>query len=56
MATLGNPKTSKHLYDVEVRYLDGTRRTIEVYANNRDQASRIANRFDFEVCSVNMVG
>lgn len=52
---LGN-KTSKHLYEVEVIYIDGRRMKIDEYANSRAQASKIANQWDFSVASVNMIG
>lgn len=46
-----------HLYAVEVRSKgEWSTRSIDVLANRRDQASRIARDHGFVVCSVNMIG
>lgn len=55
MTRLG-PANAKHLYDVETTGKDGERIIIQVEANNRDQAARIAVKAGYEVRSVNMVG
>jgi hypothetical protein len=49
---------AKHLYDVEVQLGEDyrTRKIIEVEANNRDQAARLAKKAGYEPCSVNMIG
>lgn len=52
---LGN-KFSKHLYEVEIIHSNGTKEKIDVHANSRNQAVKIANQWDFSVASVNMVG
>lgn len=51
-----NMPGAKHLYDIEVRDIEGTTKTIEVEANNRNQAARVARDRGYEVCSVNMTG
>lgn len=60
-ARLGDPQTTSHLYAVECEHRVANPKgqahpVIEVYANNRDQAARIAKRAGFEVRSVNMIG
>jgi hypothetical protein len=52
---IGNPHT-KHLYDVEVLTKEGARETWEIDANNRAQASKVAEKEGAQVRSVNMVG
>ena len=47
---------TKHLYDVNVKDMYGNRGTIEVEANNRAQAQRFAERYGYEVFSINLVG
>ena len=50
---------SKHLYDVEVDYVEGGEvlvAIVPVEANNRAQASKIAEDHGFRTRSVNMVG
>jgi len=50
---------SKHLYDVEVDYVNGNDVVVAVVpieANNRAQASKIAEDHGFRTRSVNMVG
>lgn len=49
---LGNPETTTHLYAVEIEVCV----TIDVYANNRSQAVKIARDAGFTVRSVNMIG
>ena len=56
VAVLGDVKNAKHLYDVQVRLINGNVRKIEVHANNAAQARKIADQFDHFVMSVNMVG
>lgn len=51
---IGN-KSASHLYCIEVE-LNGQRGEVEVDANNRAQASAIAEKAGYEVRSVNMVG
>lgn len=46
---------AKHLYSMSVVLL-GARTKVEVFANNRSQATRIAERAGFVVRDVNMVG
>lgn len=47
---------TKHSYDVQVLTKEGQFETWEVYANNRNQAAKIAEREGAQVRSVNMVG
>lgn len=59
--TYGVAKGAKHLYSVEVRETssetqNANRKQVDVYANNRTQAAKIAEMAGYEVCSVNMVG
>lgn len=49
-------KSAKHLYQLTVRHLSGVEIQIEVLANNRAQAVRIAEREGYSVCNINMVG
>lgn len=46
---------TKHLYEVETEIL-GQRGVIEVEANNRNQAARLAGWAGYPVRSVNMTG
>lgn len=52
---------AKHAYDVYINMPEGLEAKgheaiIEVYANNRDQACRIAEKAGYTVRSVNMTG
>jgi hypothetical protein len=47
-----SPRATRHLYDVEV----APSQYVEVYANTRAQANKIACQHGYEVRSVNMVG
>ena len=54
-------KGAKHLYELEVRELGSESpspewKKVEVYADTRSQAGKIARMAGYEVCSVNMVG
>lgn len=53
--TPGNNGRTSHLYTVGVSK-DGATGQIDVEANNRDQAARVAERNGYEVRDVNMVG
>ena len=44
-------RTAKHLYQLTVRHLSGVEIKIEVLANNRTQATRIAEREGYTVLS-----
>lgn len=44
-------RTAKHLYQLTVRHLSGVEIQIEVLANNRTQATRIAEREGYTVLS-----
>lgn len=51
-------RKGSHAYEVEA-FIAGTsneRRTFEVIASNRDQATRIVERDGHRVASVNMIG
>lgn len=52
---LGDIARTAHLYDVYIR-IDGKEHIIEVFANNRNQAARMAEKAGYVVDSVNMVG
>ncbi len=61
METYGTASTALHLYELEVRELGSESpssewKRIEVYANTRSQAGKIARLAGYDVCSVNMVG
>ena len=54
-------KGAKHLYELEVRETGSDApspewKRIEVYAENRTQAEKIARMAGYEACSVNMIG
>lgn len=49
-------REAKHLYDVETQLVGGGREVIEVDADTRTQARKVAEDAGYEVCSVNMVG
>lgn len=53
-----NKPGTKHLYEIEIVTEYGLKGTIEVEANNRSQAARLAAKFDgpCDVWSVNMTG
>ena len=56
-ATLGDRTITTHLYEVYVRVQgESGQKIVEVYANTRSQANKIASNEGYEVCSVNMVG
>jgi hypothetical protein len=48
--------SKKHRFDVAVLTPEGARETWEIDANNRAQASKLAEREGCQVRSVNMVG
>jgi len=54
---LGNIKTAKHLYELEV-YLSPTQQNfyVEVHANGSMQSANIARKSGYVVCSVHMIG
>ena len=49
-------RTAKHLYQLTVKHLSGVEIQLQVLANNRVQAVRIAEREGYTVCDINMVG
>jgi len=49
-------RPAAHLYELEVEPKDGVTPRVQVDANNRDQAARIAEQAGYVVRSVNMVG
>lgn len=51
MKTLGNPHTTRHLYQ-----LNTDKGRIDVFANSRDGARKIAERAGYIVKDVNMIG
>lgn len=58
---LGDPMRSAHLYVIECEYTadcnrNGRRPHIDVFADNRAQAAKKAEREGFTVRSVNMIG
>lgn len=48
-------KLAKHLYQLTVKHLSGIEIQLQVLANNRAQAVRIAEREGYTVCDTNMV-